>query len=98
MDSKEAAKRTGIPTTNMCNFETGRRQPRFRHLEKLAKGFQMSLDQFLRDETLPEIDFIEKLRMLLPRVAAQDRDMLLQLAGSMAAGEWTSHNDQNSSN
>jgi transcriptional regulator with XRE-family HTH domain len=95
---KEAAERAGIPRNNLLNFEKGYRQPCFRHLEKLSKGFHISLDQFFRDETLPEIDFIEKLRMLLPRLAAHDRDMLLGLAGSMATGDWTSNNDSHSSN
>jgi Zn-dependent peptidase ImmA (M78 family)/transcriptional regulator with XRE-family HTH domain len=42
---------TGIPVSSLSEFETGKREPRLVHLEKLAKAYGRSLAGLLGDDT-----------------------------------------------
>lgn len=46
--------RTGIAVSTLCDFEQGKREPRFAQLAKLAEAYHKSLDYFLDDGLVVE--------------------------------------------
>ena len=91
MSQKELAKRIGVSTGAIGNYEIGLRRPKFEHLEAIADIFNVPLGLLIGDESSARIlmayDKLHKLVDMADRLDPADLARLEERAAMMLEAE-----------